>query len=1125
MLLPIDPVTLDGASPAEFDFGYLPDTSAAITDLADGFDRVLVVGGALDTIYDSGITARVLITTQPAEIPLGTYWFRGIAEPLLLVVDDGQGFGGSATLKGPADGVDPDDPLMIALEWAEDYWTRAAAVPDPLFAPNQPAILSNRNLDVLIRSRRFSSKQWSYRVVVSGAMQNVLESALSPVPTLDDPAGWVTGSAAPVDRFSATLTRAKLRGRYANTVFSFRATRTTFRAYQFKPVLSLLRTGTARILIADEVGLGKTIEAGLVWTELEARHDADRVLIVCPSNLVAKWRDEMEQRFGFEMQVLNRQTLPEFLERYREGRLPRRGAYIGSLETLRSWAGFEELDEAPPEFDLLIVDEAHQMRNADTKSFELGVRLASWSDSAVFLSATPINLGQSDLLNLLDLLAPGEFDSLEDLQLRLEPNAALHQVSRLIQDPRRSVASRVAALDSVRSARLGAALAQRPAFHALRRMLHRKWLTPREVVEARALLAELNALSTIITRTRKAEIDEAKPVRDPKIREVVWSPPEAHFYDEYLKWCRRRADVAGQAMYFAMQMPIRLASACLPAARDLVLRHGTITDEETGSESTSSTGWVDPHLELVQAARALVGTRDSKLEILRPLLAGLVDEGRRALLFTFSRPTLDYLRSTFEQEYRVAVLHGSVPIERRRVIMAEFREGRYDFVFANRVASEGLDFEFCSAVINYDLPWNPMEIEQRIGRIDRIGQTEEKIVVAHFYNDATIDERILRRVLDRIGIFEESIGALEPIIAQHQTALQETFDFTLSDEERELKLNQVLTAIEAQKASVDEFATQESGLLVSQDVDVAGLERDLERTGSYFGQLELANLLSDWAGIDGAQGLRWSAGAPAVELRGNAAMADRLAATSAREQQRSAEVRDLQNALRSEMPISLLLDQEAARTAGGDLLTARHPLVRAALDVPDHKHARFARVQMGQSGAATAGRYVLVLAEARQPGQNRSEVWTEAVSMDGRAADQAVGEAFLASLAAGSLRESSTEDGGEDLVRLAERATRLLENRHERDQERANEDAEAMRSARRAALEGQHERRMRTIEKRTQTAVERRRGIKAMRLFDAQRVKQEQLHARLLGEVDRQSDPTIELSFLAVCDLEVTSRG
>jgi len=118
-------------------------------------------------------------------------------------------------------------------------------------------------------------------------------------------------------------------------------------------------------------------------------------------------------------------------------------------------------------------------------------------------------------------------------------------------------------------------------------------------------------------------------------------------------------------------------------------------------------------------------------------------------LFTHSRPTLAYLAGRLEHDFRIAVMHGGVTREERRRIMAEFRAGAYDFVLANRVASEGLDFEFCSAVINYDLPWNPMEIEQRIGRIDRIGQKEETILVVNFVNDSTIDERILTRRVAR----------------------------------------------------------------------------------------------------------------------------------------------------------------------------------------------------------------------------------------------------------------------------------------------------------------------------------------------------------------------------------------
>jgi superfamily II DNA/RNA helicase len=103
------------------------------------------------------------------------------------------------------------------------------------------------------------------------------------------------------------------------------------------------------------------------------------------------------------------------------------------------------------------------------------------------------------------------------------------------------------------------------------------------------------------------------------------------------------------------------------------------------------------------------------------------------LLFSFSRPTLAYLYERLSPTMRVAVMHGGIHKDERTELIARFRRGEFDVLLASRVASEGLDFEFCSAVVNYDLPWNPMEVEQRIGRIDRFGQTEDKVLILNFH--------------------------------------------------------------------------------------------------------------------------------------------------------------------------------------------------------------------------------------------------------------------------------------------------------------------------------------------------------------------------------------------------------
>lgn len=150
-------------------------------------------------------------------------------------------------------------------------------------------------------------------------------------------------------------------------------------------------------------------------------------------------------------------------------------------------------------------------------------------------------------------------------------------------------------------------------------------------------------------------------------------------------------------LHLAMQMPLRLASASLPMANRAVLdpqAFGDISD----ADSDESAERLEPHLDLAAAALRLPENVDTKFDVLRGVLHLLHSQNRQALVFTHSRPTLAYLMQRLESDFCVAVMHGGVSCEQRRRIMAAFRSGAYDFVLANRVACEGLDFEFCSAV-------------------------------------------------------------------------------------------------------------------------------------------------------------------------------------------------------------------------------------------------------------------------------------------------------------------------------------------------------------------------------------------------------------------------------------------
>lgn len=1103
-------------------FGYHPDYER--TDLpADRtrFRRALILDAPVSSLVERADECRVMWSPE-VPLPEGIYWFDGIESPILMQVAVGASQG-DATV-APTASIDDDHPLANAWAWAEDLWNNAATVSPPQFGINDVAVTHPGDVDVTISGRQFFPTGWSYSVMARGRYMNIVESKLRPRPQLDGPTAWVTHNPTPASRFGATLTRAKLLGKFANTLFSFRATRTTFRPYQFKPVLKLLQTGKARLLIADEVGLGKTIEAGLIWTELEARQEANRVLIVCPSSLLGKWRQEMADRFEFELTELDTKGLAEFLEKHRQNRLPTRQAHICSLERLRSWDGLDELREIPPEFDLVIVDEAHSMRNSDTKSYALGTELADWADNLVFLTATPINLHQQDLLNLLELLAPEDYGDLADLELRLEPNRITNSVAARLSEKGVHGRELLSDLEKLSATALGRPLTQRPDYALLQQLLDTEELSPREIVDAKRYLSDLNTLSTVITRTKKVEVDDQKAKRKEDRREIHWTVAEEAFYAEYLTWCRARADATGLPLYFSMQMPLRLASACLPMARRAVLDplgFGDIAD----ADSDAPTMRIEPHGELFAAARALPENVDTKFEELRAVLAYLHRGGRRALIFTFSVPTLGYLSGRLGADYRVAVMHGGVKRDARLKIMAGFRAGLYDFVLANRVASEGLDFEFCSAVINYDLPWNPMEIEQRIGRIDRIGQSEETILVVNFVNESTIDERILDRLLSRIDIFQSSIGALEPIIAASAPKiLQAGFNFALTAEEREQKVHEMLTALAEQQAGLEDISDASSSLLVTNDVDVAGLEKDLVRTGQYIGQRELALLLDDWARTESAPGVTFIQDGSTIEFRGNAAMSAQLNELSRAGQRTRAETSSLASYLRNELPISLVLDQEFARTSGGTLLTATSPLAMAATAVPGHRQARFASLRITTSEDVVPGIYIVVLATAISASQGGDEIWGCAVNRNGRNAGEGPVNALLAALADGRLVDVPLPTI-DRIDRLAERALNHLHIRHADEQEKKDVEFEALRDAKLISLQAQCERKMAAIETRISTARSRGRNERSIELFRNQLRRSAERHRQLHTEIEMQSQPEIHLEPLAACVVAITAEG
>ena len=1049
--------------------GYHPLVSDAVSLLSGGhFRELLILGTVVPDAADHVGEVRVVLE-PPVDLPVGVYWFSRVDPPCVLLVSRGAAPSAGLTLD-PGE-VAEGSSLEQALRWLEYLWEDAAEVVPPSFRIGDE-ILTARGEDGVIRARDFVQGRWLYIVFAGGRTQRLTERSLRARPQVDDPTAWVKSSSVGPTSFAATLTRAKLDGHFTDTVFSFRATRTLFRPYQFKPVMKLLTTGSLRMLIADEVGLGKTIEAGLLWTELEARRRADRVLVVCPSSLVAKWQREMDERFGFELVELTAERLADLMQRLETGRQPRRAAYVCSIERLRTWPGLGTATDLGLQFDLAIADEAHAFRNSDTKSHALGEYISQWSDASVMLSATPVNLRNQDLFNLLGLLVPGEFGDLVALEERIGPNAVLHRVTGSLFDPDVSNADRISWLKSLSSEPLGRALMGRPDFRLLLEVLRAPELTPHDVVRIKRLCSELHGLSAEVTRTRKVEVQEDKAVREPHLITVNWTAPEHAFYDAYYTWCVERAKAKSMPLYFSMQMPLRLAGSCLPEAAQAVLNwnagSGVLSEENQEAAESSTTGPdVAPGPALTDFARQL--DVDTKYAKFRAAIVDLVTRGKRTIVFTFSRKTLAYLQRRLEKEIPVAVLHGGVAKDSRDRIMADFRDGAYVVLLATRVASEGLDFEFCSALVNYDLPWNPMEVEQRIGRIDRIGQTEAKILVLNFHTPGTIETDIIERVMTRIGVFEHAIGALEPILETKWSEVQSLlFDFTLTPQQRDLRTKELLAALEEKALALADVESASPYLISSDGIDIDGLESDLLSSGRYVGQRELALLVADWAstygGKAGIEGER-------LTVIGNAEMASHVQRLVDLGERTRAEVDEIMSDLRNEFPLRLAVDQETSRVGGLPLITATHPVVRAACGVPGHRQGRLAKLRVPLNRVdLPEGDYLTLLSVAKWNGvRPLHEVWSSSVDLGSLTlAPERLGEAVMAQLAEGNLTGSSHEfhQNLEEAVELAARdlATRTLVRE---DELMAENDAIA--DTRKASLRQVHERRMAVLEQQIRT--------------------------------------------------------
>jgi superfamily II DNA or RNA helicase len=659
------------------------------------------------------------------------------------------------------------------------------------------------------------------------------------------------------------MTHVRLTGRLADVIYSMETTNTDFYAYQFKPVLKILNAPTQGILIADEVGLGKTIEAGLIWTELRSRFDYRRLMVLCPAFLRDKWRRELFHRFGIEADLVDATEATDRLQHAAMEGSESDFALIGSLQGLRPSSGWRDEEEATSAsarlakllfyeeheaslIDLLVIDEAHYLRNPETKTAELGRLMRGVAEHVILLSATPIHLRNEDLFQLLNLIDEETFQHHTIFEQILHANRPLVHARDLVLSQTATQDSLKSLLEAARSHRLlreneqlGALLDDPPSLEDLRR--------EESIARLAYRLETVNLTAHSINRTRKRDIQEWRVIRDPVDEAIPMTGIERQFYEAVTNKVRDACSGIDYAEGLILVTPQRQMSSSMPAALSYWMRRQQFQDESDQEQFYEDLGAdrirqeLGPIVgELIRSARTLgnleaLYRHDSKYFRLRDSIRELFREHPedKIVLFSYFRATLRYLLERLtEDDISCMFLVGGMDGQDRVLDQFQRSEGS-TVLLSSEVGSEGIDLQFCRVLVNYDLPWNPMKIEQRIGRLDRLGQKSDKILIWNLFYEDTIDARIYRRLYQRLRIFENALGELEPILGEEiQKLTTDLFRKRLTPEQEESRIRQTATAIEMKRQGEEKLESEASHLVAYGDYILRQIQaaKDLNRT-------------------------------------------------------------------------------------------------------------------------------------------------------------------------------------------------------------------------------------------------------------------------------------------------------
>jgi superfamily II DNA or RNA helicase len=452
--------------------------------------------------------------------------------------------------------------------------------------------------------------------------------------------------------------------------------------HQVETARRVLKHFKGRVLLADEVGLGKTVEAGMVLKEYVLRGMAERVLVIVPPSLVGQWQEELATKFGLEFVTTNDPELRSDPERFW-----RRPRVIASLPVARREEQRARLAAAPP-LDVVIVDEAHRLKDRSTRSYRLVHELRT--RFLLLLSATPVQNDLIELYNLLTLLQPGIF--------RTE----------------REFRSAYVTKGSPRTAR------NRDALRALMR--------------------------DVMIRNTRALVDVRLPPRQVLTQRVEPSAEEAACYADLCDLVAAVHGRDGARAAFGLRHLLHAAGSS-PRAAASALAARAEEDEAFAA--------------LASRYRALgAGAKERALALLLEK-----NPHEKKLVFVAHRASQAHLASVLEARgIAHARFHGGLSATEKDAAVAAFRES-VPVLLCTESGGEGRNLQFCNTVIHFDLPWNPMAIEQRIGRVHRIGQTRE-VFVFNLATRHTVEDALLAILDEKLNLFELVVGEVDAILGE-----------------------------------------------------------------------------------------------------------------------------------------------------------------------------------------------------------------------------------------------------------------------------------------------------------------------------------------------------------------------